>query len=125
MDGPGDAPIIPSPDGTELYLVYHRHNEVGKVHLRQTCVDLIEFVPDPDGGPDILTVRGPSSTPQRLPSNIYRYDVDRDGKTSLKDALMMLQYMRSGKLYSGTYDVDANGSMGINDAAMILKKIVE
>ena len=125
VDGPGDALIIPSPDGTELYLVYHRHNEVGKVHLRQTCVDLIEFVPDPDGGPDILTVRGPSSTPQRLPSNIYRYDVDRDGKTTLKDALTTLQYMRSGKLYSGTYDVDANGSMGMNDAVMLLKKIVE
>lgn len=125
VDGAGDALIIPSPDGTELYMVYHRHNEVGKVHLRQTCVDLIEFVENPDGGPDILTVRGPSSTPQRLPSNIYRYDMDRDGSTSLKDALTILQYVRSGKLYSGTYDTDANGSIGMNDAITVLKQMVQ
>lgn len=123
VDGAGDALIIPSPDGTELYLVYHRHYAVGKVSLRQTCVDLIEFVPNPDGGPDILTVRGPSSTPQRLPSNIYRYDVDRDGQTSLKDALTVLQYVRAKKSYTGIYDVDANGSMGLNDALSILKQI--
>ena len=125
LDGPGDALIIPSPDGEELYLVYHRHNEVGKVHMRQTCVDKIEFVPDPDGGPDILTVRGPSSTPQPLPSHKYRYDVNRDGKTSLADALTALKHMRSEKGYSGYYDVDANGSMGLNDTVQILQKIVK
>jgi len=60
---------ILSPDEKELYMIYHRHNSLTRVDQRNTCVDLIKFVPDPDGGPDILTVRGPSSTPQKLPSS--------------------------------------------------------
>jgi len=122
IDGPGDALIIPSPDGEELYMVYHRHNEVGKVHLRQTCIDLIEFVPDPDGGPDILTVRGPSGTPQKLPSNKYRYDVNRDGTVNMDDAMLVYEKI-NGSEYSGYYDVDANGSLGLGDVAAILEKI--
>ena len=69
LNGPGDALIVPSPDGSELYMIYHRHLNLSRVDQRQTCTDLIKFVKDPDGGPDILTVRGPSSTPQKLPSN--------------------------------------------------------
>ncbi|MBQ1212937.1 MAG: family 43 glycosylhydrolase [Clostridia bacterium] len=124
VDGPGDALIIPSPDGEELYLVYHRHYEVGNMGLRQTCVDLIEFVPDPDGGPDILVVRGPSTTPQKLPSNKYRYDVNRDGKVTVEDALLVQEKV-NGDVYSGYYDVDANGSLSICDVAAILEKIKE
>ena len=124
LDGPGDALIIPSSDGEELYMVYHRHNEVGKVSPRQVCVDLIEFVPDPDGGPDILTVRGPSSTPQKLPSNKYRLDVNRDGVVSLADALTVLVQINSGEDYCGYYDVDANGSIGVGDYIAILKNLL-
>ena len=80
VDGPGDALMIRSPDGEEVYMVYHRHEEVGAIGKREVCIDLVEFVPDPDGGPDILTVRGPSNTPQPMPSNKYRYDVNRDGR---------------------------------------------
>ncbi len=122
VDGPGDALIIPSPDGEELYMIYHRHEEVGKLGLRQTCIDLIEFVPDPDGGPDILTVRGPSNTPQKLPSHKYRYDVNRDGVVDIEDA-KLVQEKVNGTEYSGYYDVDANGSLGIGDVAAILEKI--
>ncbi len=122
VDGPGDALIIPSPDGEELYMVYHRHYEVGNMGLRQTCIDLVEFVPDPDGGPDILTVRGPSTTPQKLPSNKYRYDVNRDGKVTVEDA-KLVQEKINGNVYSGYYDVDANGSLGLGDVAAILEKI--
>ena len=127
LDGPGDALIVPSPDGKELYMVYHRHNEVGKVHLRQTCVDLIEFVDNPDdpNGPDILTVRGPSSTPQKMPSNIYRYDVDRDGYTTVKDAQIVLDKYINRAQYSGYYDVDASGAVNLYDAIILLKKAVE
>ena len=32
-----------------------------------TCLDPMKFVPDPRGGPDILTVRGPSTVPQQIP----------------------------------------------------------
>ncbi len=68
LDGPGDAVVLPSPDGSELFLVYHRHNSVGVVSPRMTCIDRIKFIENPNGGPDILTVAGPSSTPQPLPS---------------------------------------------------------
>ena len=124
LDGPGDALVIPSPDKTELYLVYHRHFAVGTVHPRQTCVDLIKFVPDPDGGPDILTVRGPSSTPQPLPSNRGRYDINRDGQVTLADALKALRVWVSGGTYSGIYDTDANGSVGLHDVVCILKNLL-
>lgn len=124
IDGPGDALIIPSPDGEELYMVYHRHTvpDNGAVS-RSVCVDLVKFVQDPDGGPDILTVRGPSSTPQKLPSNRYRYDVNRDGMENLADALMVLKNVNSSSDYSGYYDVDANGSIGMTDVIAILERI--
>ena len=124
LDGPGDALMINSPDGEETYMVYHRHNEVGTVSPRQVCVDLVEFVTDPDGGVDILTVRGPSSTPQKLPSNKYRYDVNRDGAVSLVDALTVLRQVTDSGDYSGYYDVDANGSIGVGDLIAVLRKML-
>ena len=68
VDGPGDAVILPSPDGEELYLVYHQHNAIGTVSPRMTCIDRLKFVPNPDGGPDVPVTAGPSSTPQPVPS---------------------------------------------------------
>ena len=120
LDGPGDALIVPSPDGSELYFVYHRHYTVGKVSPRQTCIDRIRCVPDPDGGPDILTVRGPSNTPMPLPANRYRYDVDRDGRVSVPDVLLTMKAVLAGS-YTGRYDTDANGSLGRNDIVSVLK----
>lgn len=122
VDGPGDALMIQSPDGEEVYMVYHRHEEVGAIGKREVCIDLVEFVPDPDGGPDILTVRGPSNTPQPMPSNKYRYDVNRDGVVDIEDA-KLVQEKINGTEYSGYYDVDANGSLGMGDVAAILEKI--
>ena len=69
MDGCGDAIFTTSPDGKELFLVYHIHAAAGTaVEPRMTCIDRVKFVPDPNGGPDILTVYGPTSTPQPRPS---------------------------------------------------------
>lgn len=124
IDGPGDALIIPSPDGEELYMVHHRHQTPDNGgNPRDTCIALIEFVKDPDGGPDILVVNGPSSTPQKMPSNKYRFDVNRDGKVTVADAMAVLKQIHSSKDYSGYYDVDANGSIGIGDVSAILEKI--
>ncbi len=68
-DGTGDAIFVKSPDGTELWMVYHRHQTPGQHTSRYTCIDKVKFVADPNGGPDILTVQGPSTTPQAVPSN--------------------------------------------------------
>ena len=35
-----------------------------------TCIDRIKFVPNPDGGADLLSVYGPTVTPQPLPSGL-------------------------------------------------------
>ncbi|MBQ9428838.1 MAG: family 43 glycosylhydrolase [Clostridia bacterium] len=123
IDGPGDSLIIPSPDGEELYMVHHRHRTPDNGgNPRDTCIALMDFVKDPDGGPDILVVKGPSSTPMSMPSNKYRFDVNRDGVVNLADALKVLTYMRSDADYSGYYDVDANGTIGMGDVIAILEK---
>ncbi|MBQ7172071.1 MAG: family 43 glycosylhydrolase [Clostridia bacterium] len=68
-DGVGSSWVVPSPDGSELFVVYHRHTEVGNEGAsRSVCVDRVVFEPDPDGGPDLLRIVGPTSTPQKLPS---------------------------------------------------------
>ena len=124
IDGPGDSLMIPSPDGEEIYMVHHRHRTPDNGGAqRDTCIALVEFVEDPDGGPDILVVDGPSSTPKQMPSNKYRYDVNRDGTVTLADAFKVLSYMNSDSDYSGYYDVDANGSIGMGDALAIFEKI--
>lgn len=124
VDGPGDSLMIPSPDGKEVYMIYHRHSNPGKPWSggRDTCIDLVRFVPDPDGGPDILTLRGPTVTPQPLPSNTGRYDPDGDGKTTSADARQILRYLTSGEDYKGTYDVDASGSVGLADVIALAEK---
>ena len=83
VDGPGDAVIMPSPDGKELYLVYHQHNAIGTVSPRMTCIDRLKFVPNPDGGPDVLVTAGPSSTPQPVPSGTEEAPAAAETKVTL------------------------------------------
>ena len=125
VNGVGDGVFVTSPDGTELYMMYHKHYSMTTVEPRCTCIDRVQFVKDPNGGPDILTVNGPSTTPQTMPSNIYRYDVNRDGKTNLLDALYMLRRQAANREYCGSYDVDANGKENYMDVLSILKKMTE
>lgn len=67
LDGPGDALLIPSPNGKETFIVYHRHHHPGQCDPRMTCVDRVAFVKNPEGGADLLVVDGPSTTPKKLP----------------------------------------------------------
>lgn len=57
-----------SPDGKEIFIVYHRHHDLTKTEPRQLSIDRVRFVPDPKGGPDILEIHGPTSSPQPMPS---------------------------------------------------------
>ncbi|MCW1885093.1 family 43 glycosylhydrolase [Luteolibacter flavescens] len=57
-----------SPDGKETFIVYHRHSTLQKTEPRALSIDRVRFVPDPAGGPDILQIHGPTSSPQPLPS---------------------------------------------------------
>jgi GH43 family beta-xylosidase len=57
-----------SPDGKEIFIVYHRHRDLSNTEPRALSIDRVRFVPDPAGGPDLLQIHGPTSSPQPLPS---------------------------------------------------------
>ncbi len=124
MPGVGDAVFVPSPDGRELYIMYHKHYSAETVETRQSCIDKVKFVTNPDGGADILVVNGPTSTPQNIPSNIYKYDVNRDGDTTLIDVLRTLKHTVSVDLYSGRYDINANGENDIEDVLLLINQVL-
>ncbi|MBQ9429861.1 MAG: family 43 glycosylhydrolase [Clostridia bacterium] len=65
--GNGAASIFTSPDGSEHFFIYLRNYSPTKTRPLCTCIDRIKFVKDPSGGADILTIAGPSVTPQPLP----------------------------------------------------------
>jgi len=47
-------------DKKTLLCVYHIHHSLTEVHPRMTSIDPAEFIPDPDGGDDILVIHGPT-----------------------------------------------------------------
>ncbi len=57
--GTGHHSFTTSKDGKTLICVYHCHNTTEKVHPRNACIDIAEFVPSENG--DILVVHGPTS----------------------------------------------------------------
>ena len=68
VDGAGDCMFVPTPDGKELFVVYHKHTVTGnRGYDRVVCVDRVYFVPSEDGGPDVLRIYGPTVTPQPVP----------------------------------------------------------
>ena len=68
VNGPGCTYIISSPDGSELFVLYHAHQSLTKVNPRPLYLDRLEFRPDPQGGADIPYICGPTVTPQPAPS---------------------------------------------------------
>ena len=61
VNGTGHHSFTTSKDGKNLICVYHIHKSLTEVHPRMTCIDPAEFLPNPDGGDDILVIRGPSA----------------------------------------------------------------
>ena len=55
-----------SPDGSQLYIVYHQHKNVNEVELRKISIDKARFVPT-ESGIDRLETYGPTTTPQPMP----------------------------------------------------------
>lgn len=69
VPGAGHHSLIYSPDGTELFMVYHTHYGVGQTNPRKLAIDRVQFVPQGNGLPDAMEVWGPTMTPQPIPSN--------------------------------------------------------
>ena len=55
--------LATSPDGKDMFIVYHRHYSLDQANPRKLAVDRIQFVPK-KSGPDILEIWGPTSSPQ-------------------------------------------------------------
>ena len=66
LHGVGCSYIVASPDGSELFLIYHAHTSVTSL-ARNICIDRIYFEENGDS-PDIAKVIGPTVTPQRYPN---------------------------------------------------------
>lgn len=58
--------IVESPDGSELFIVYHQHNDLQTTEPRQMAIDRLQFIPQ-ENGPDILEAWGPTMSPQPIP----------------------------------------------------------
>lgn len=58
-----------SPDDSETFIVYHRHHTLSETEPRQMSIDRVRFVPR-SSGPDVLEIRGPTSSPQPMPSGV-------------------------------------------------------
>ena len=65
VNGTGHHSFTTSKDGRELVCVYHARPGRDTECPRQTCIDRAEFVPEPEGGADILRIFGPSTDVQR------------------------------------------------------------
>lgn len=68
--GVGAATVFPAADGSEHFIAYLRSFSPTVTRPLCTCIDRIKFVPNPDGGADLLSVYGPTVTPQPLPSGL-------------------------------------------------------
>jgi hypothetical protein len=62
ISGPGHHSVVASPDGKELFAVYHKHVSPGETE-RHICIDRMGFRED-----GTMYVNGPTVTPQPMPS---------------------------------------------------------
>ncbi len=68
VDGAGDCMFVVCPELEENWVVYHCHSDRGnKGFDRDICIDRVYFVPSEDGGPDVMRVYGPTTTPTPVP----------------------------------------------------------
>lgn len=67
VSGPGHNSVVPSPDGRELFCVYHVHHKPEGGGDRNLAIDRMTLTTAPDGRV-ILKIDGPTRSPQPLPS---------------------------------------------------------
>lgn len=77
VSGPGHNSVVKSPDGTEMFIVYHTHQSFAGGGARQLAIDRLRFVEQPEGSDTLEVVGGPSVTPQDIPSGAPGFSVGR------------------------------------------------
>lgn len=73
VHGTGHHGITVSPDGTEMFMVYHQHFNLTQANPRKFSIDRVRFAKDEDGQ-TVLEVHGPTVTPQAIPSGAVDAD---------------------------------------------------
>ena len=71
VSGPGHNSVVPSPDGRELFCVYHVHRKLEGGHERDLAIDRMTVTTSSDGAV-IVKISGPTKSPQPLPSGASR-----------------------------------------------------
>lgn len=82
--GPGNGMLVESPDGREMFIVYHVHQTVHHIGYRQLAIDRVRFE-EQASGPDRMIIDGPTHTPQPLPSGAEGWPVARGDSFSGDD----------------------------------------
>lgn len=67
VHGAGHHAVAQSPDGSELFMIYHRHQTLVTTDPREFAIDRMRFTKNA-AGETILEVYGPTVTPQAYPS---------------------------------------------------------
>ncbi|MBC8106346.1 MAG: family 43 glycosylhydrolase [Anaerolineae bacterium] len=67
VSGPGHNSVVTSPDGKEIFCVYHIHKKLTGGHERDLSIDRMQIIDEPDGSVR-LKITGPTRTPQPAPS---------------------------------------------------------
>lgn len=67
VHGAGHHAVAQSPDGSELFMIYHRHQNLVTTDPREFAIDRMRFTKNA-AGETILEVYGPTVTPQAYPS---------------------------------------------------------
>lgn len=68
ISGPGHNCLVESPDGKEMFIVYHVHEFSHGGWQRELAIDRIEM--KEEAGTVTITVKGPTNTPQPFPSGV-------------------------------------------------------
>src|SRR5262249_37219920 len=66
VSGPGHNCVIASPDGQDLYCVYHIHKNKVPGGARMLAMDRMQITDEPDGNVTVK-ILGPTSTTQPAP----------------------------------------------------------
>ncbi|VAX35910.1 hypothetical protein MNBD_PLANCTO03-1396, partial [hydrothermal vent metagenome] len=119
VSGPGHNAITTSPDGRELWMVYHTHQQLSGGDPRQIAIDRVRIVDDPSFGVRV-EVDGPTTLLQTLPSGAvgpYGAKSDEfDGQTldrarwSIVNERAGAWRLESGRLVVTTHNGDVWGA---------------
>lgn len=121
VSGPGHNAVVSSPDGTELFVVYHTHMDLDAPGgRRQVAIDRMEFRPD-----GTLFVDGPSIAPRPVPAGktLWR-DIAQDAEAERKDHGLILfwekpQLIVSILLHNYSPDPKARWQLLLDDGTLI------